>query len=155
MTRFQNLINTVKYALYRKHIEKLPYDEQLKVASEMYDFVNAIYLSKTGDNMGVCTVDFQCPYEGHVAYHCNRVLAARKSDENDILVDYIIEKQDGDNWRLTVIVSTSDENPHIAADAVAMSAVLRIPTVLGNFTRSCRVAENFSHNLTKTKVIFC
>lgn len=155
MTRFKDFINMAKYAIYRKSIQRMPYRDQIKAASEMYDFIDEIYKNKTGDNVGVCTVSFQCPYEGHVSYHCNRILAVRKSDENDILSDYVIERQDEDSWRLTVIVATSDENPHIAADAVAMSAVLHIPTVLGEFNRSYRVAENFSCDIQKKEIVCC
>lgn len=154
MTRFKNFVNAIRYAFYRKYIQAMPYSNQLEVAKHVYDIADECYKGKLGDKLGVCTVNFQCPYEGHVSYHCNSTLARRKGDEGDILSDYVIENLGKDNWRLTVVVSTSDDNAHLAADAVAMSAVLCIPTVLGDFNRSYSAVAS-SSAAAETKVAFC
>lgn len=155
MTSLKDILNRVRYSIYRRSIQHLPYREQLKVARETYDIVDEAYKGKVGDNIGVCTVDFQCPYEGHVAYHCNRALGARKNDASDILTDYVIEKTGDNDWRLTVVVATCESDSHVAADAVAMSSVLRIPTVLGDFNRSCKVATKASLGVGLTEISFC
>jgi hypothetical protein len=155
MAGFKDIINRVKYAIYRKGVEYLPYREQLKVASEAYDIVDASYKNKVGDNIALCSVNFQCPYEGHVAYHCDRILRARKADESDILVDYVIERNGDSDWVLTVAVNTSDANPHVAADAVAMATVLHIPTVLGSFSRFAETVPQAVPGMNLAEISFC
>lgn len=136
MSGIKNIIGKAKYAWMRKSLSSLPYGEQRAVALSVYEGIDETYRSMVGQNVGMCTVSFQCPYEGHVSYHCLRELSERKDDASDILVDYVLERTGDEDWVLTVVVATSDKEAHCAADAAAMKAVLSIPTVNGNFNRS-------------------
>lgn len=136
MKGIDTIINRARYAWLRHAVGRMAYDDQRKVALAAYKEIDGAYAGHVGEQNGVCTVNFQCPYDGHVSYHCLRVLKARKADAADVLSDYVMEKTGEDSWRLTVIVGTSDEDAARAADAVAMTTVLGIPTVAGDFVRS-------------------
>ena len=155
MASIKGIIDRIRYSIYCMYVKSLSHEQQLKVAVEAYGVVNETYKNEVGENTGVCTVSFQCPYDGHVAYHCNRILKARKDDETDILTDYAIEKVGDGDWRLTVVVGTCNEDAHVAADAVAMTAILRIPTVVGDFNRSSKVVEAGHATANLAEISFC
>lgn len=155
MTMLTGLINKAKYSLLRASVKNMSYGDQRKIALATYETIDDAYKAQTGDNVGVCTVNFQCPYDGHVSYHCIQVLSGRKGDPSDILSDYALEKVGESDWRLTVVVATSDTNPHRAADAAAMSAVLRIPTVVGDFNRSYGMVPVMARSVKVAEITFC
>lgn len=141
MGRIRDAINTLRYALVRKQVMMMNESEQRKIGLATYEAIYDAGHANTGDATGTCTVKFACPYDTHVRYHCLAELDRRKADKNDVLVDYVTE-QDGNEWTLSVMVSAQDSQAMYLADACAMSAVLRIPTVVGDFTRTAQAFRN-------------
>ena len=128
------IISTLRYALIHKRVSTMAPTDQRHVGLSIYDIIYKDFANKVGDGIATCTVRFACPYAAHVRFHCISELERRKADENDVLVDYVA-KEDGDDWEVSVMVATSEKNPHLVADACAMSAVLRIPTATGEYDR--------------------
>lgn len=128
------IINTLRYALVHKRVLNMAPADQRHVGLSVYEVIYNDFAGKVGDGIGTCTVRFACPYSAHVSFHCLAELDRRKADANDPLADYVASN-DGDDWEVSVMVATSAKEPHLVADACAMSAALRIPTATGNYDR--------------------
>ena len=145
MGNFKNLLGNLRYRFTYRRVTSLPYDEQRKIGLKIYSDLYAGLAQSPGEATGGVTVLFQCDYDGHVAYHLENLLEKRCADEADCTVAWALERADADGdghigpgeYELTVVSRGEDEmTAALAAEASAMSAILKIPTVYGELKRS-------------------
>lgn len=131
---------SLKYRLTYHRIMRMPEKEQRKLGEGLYSSIYESLSKSLGTSMGAASIEFQCDYDGHVAFHLARLLDERAADPEDATKTWALEHADVDGdgvaspneYLLTVVACGSTaEQAALAADASAMSAVLKIPTVYG------------------------
>lgn len=128
--------NQIQYAKLRHRVNRLPEKQQIVVGQKIYEEAYDVMKLFPGEELGACSVVFDCPYEGHVAYHISQTLDARVASKNDPTVYADVSKLDSGSWVATAVVKAStQQNAIAAADACVMSAILKARTVPASFTK--------------------
>lgn len=123
-----------RYRRMYRRLSKLPPSEQLCYGRRAYSIAWSAYHDKVGDRHGSCVVRFTCASRDLVKSHLEDELKALVNDDKSPISSFKLTVQEN-NYTLLVSVSTSDTYPKAVADAAAMSHVLRIPHVGGDFKR--------------------
>lgn len=129
-------IHLAKSRIRYARLKALPESEQIKAGRRLYDRMWHQVRNRTGDIVAICAVCFSCPYKTHVKTHLKNRLESLVDDPDCVIVGYrLTKKRDTDEHICAVVVATCDEKPLAIADIAAMSSILKIPTVGGNFHR--------------------
>lgn len=136
MDFLNKLWNQIQYAKLRHRVHQLPEKQQMVVGQKIYEEAYDVMKMLPGEELGACSVVFDCPYEGHVAYHISQTLDKREASSTDPVVYTDVSRLDSGSWVATAVVkSSTQQNAIAAADACVMSAVLKAKTVPASFTK--------------------
>lgn len=125
----------IREAILKCYAQTLPLGEQRKFALDVYDSIYDDEVGEIGESIGACRVHFDCPYSTHVSYHCEGELKRRIANIVDPCACYELHEVAPGSYDLLVVVASASDHPYMVAEACAMSAVLRIPTVVGSYDR--------------------
>lgn len=136
MNLLNKVWNRIQYAKLRHRVNQLPEKQQIVIGQKLYEEAYDVMKMFSGDELGACSVVFDCPYSGHVAYHILKTLDERSLDLEDPTVYASVEKLTADTWVATAVVkSNTQQNAITTADACVMSAILKSNTVAASFTK--------------------
>lgn len=139
--RVRRAISTLRYRRVYRRLSRLPLSEQMRHGRLAYSIVWSAYHDKVGDRPGSCIVHFTCPSRDLVRSHLEDELKVLVDDDKSPISSFTLVPQE-DGYTLLVSVSTSDAYPEVVADAAAMSSVLRVPHVGGDFHRRSWSGDN-------------
>lgn len=147
--------NTLQYVKLYRRINAMSEKQQRVVSQRIYEEAYDVMKLAKGEELGACSVVFECPYDGHVSYCIEKTLSERVSDAADPAVMSEVSRLDDGRWVATAVVKAASEQDAItAADACVMSAVLKSSTVSPAFAKYlARVDSRIVDGREQSKVI--
>lgn len=140
-----DLIGGIRYKLQCLRIGMMDEKAQRNIGKEIYSVAYQSIAEAKGDVYAACAVVFECPYDGHVAYHVEQTMDKRVNNPADATEYYDLRKMDDGKWVISVIAGGTNKDVAMSiADACAMSAVLNAPTSEGSFQRYVIPLEEYS-----------